>query len=51
MVDNTLKESDNNKNHKLPIVDVNKESFRDVEPKIEAGIEDLKKALGLKGGV
>jgi hypothetical protein len=32
MVDNTLKESDNDKYHKLPIVDVNKESFKNVEP-------------------
>ncbi|CAD8089530.1 unnamed protein product [Paramecium sonneborni] len=51
VVDETLKEEDRKHYQKLPIVDLKKESFNKVEPKMEQGIEDLKKALGLKGGV
>ncbi|CAD8059073.1 unnamed protein product [Paramecium primaurelia] len=51
VVGETLKEEDRKHYQKLPIVDVKRDTFNKVEPKIEQGIEDLKKALGLKGGV
>ncbi|CAK93130.1 unnamed protein product (macronuclear) [Paramecium tetraurelia] len=51
VVDDTLKEEGKKHYQKLPIVDVKRDSFNKVEPKIEQGIDDLKKALGLKGGL